>query len=262
LPLAARRRYTPAYRADVQDFLAQLERHGAGGGVLVQPSFLGTDNSHLIASLAAAPERLRGIAVVSPNIGDEELAAHDAAGIVGIRLNLIGEEPEAFLTAPWRRLVYRVGRLGWQVEIQAEGRDVPMVLDALGSADAPLVIDHFGRPDAALGCNDPGFRRLLQAGPHGGVWVKLSAPYRCGKADADSYALALLDRLGPGRLLWGSDWPFTQFETQRSYADAVDDLEHWCDSDTRDAIAETARLLFGFAASETLTAEAARQARG
>jgi predicted TIM-barrel fold metal-dependent hydrolase len=228
----------------------------------VQPSFLGTDNSHLVASLAAAPERLRGIAVVSPDIGDEALGAYDAAGIVGIRLNLIGEKPEEFLTAPWRRLAYRVGRLGWQVEVQAEGRDVPMVLDALGSADAPLVIDHFGRPDATLGRDDPGFRRLLQAGPHGGVWVKLSAPYRCGEADPDSYALALLDRLGPGRLLWGSDWPFTQFETRRSYADAVDDVAQWCDADTRNAVAETARLLFGFAVTEPVTVEAVRQARG
>ena len=27
----------------------------------------------------------------------------------------------------------------------------------------------------------------------------------------------LADHLGPDRLIWGSDWPFTQFEHQMSY---------------------------------------------
>src|SRR3954453_18913314 len=122
LAFTARRRYTPAYAATAQDLLRHMSRHGVAEAVLIQPSFLGTDNGYLLAALAASPERLRGVVVVSPDVDDDTLAAYDAAGVVGIRLNLIGETPAEFLTAAWRRLAYRVGRLGWHVEIQAEGR--------------------------------------------------------------------------------------------------------------------------------------------
>ena len=82
------------------------------------------------------------------------------------------------MTAAWRRLAYRVGRLGWQVEVQAEGRDLPMVLDALLPAEASLVIDHFGGASAAAGPTQPGFAALLALVAAGKTYVKLSAPYR------------------------------------------------------------------------------------
>jgi predicted TIM-barrel fold metal-dependent hydrolase len=43
-----------------------LDRYGMSHGVLIQPSFLGTDNAYMVQGLRTAPERLRGIAVVSP----------------------------------------------------------------------------------------------------------------------------------------------------------------------------------------------------
>src|ERR1700760_358835 len=110
LQFTARRRYTPPYAATAHHLLARMSRHGVEQAVLVQPSFLGIDNSYLLAALAATPERLRGVVVVSPDIDDDTLAVYDAAGVVGIRLNLIGETPAEFLTAAWRRLAYRVGR--------------------------------------------------------------------------------------------------------------------------------------------------------
>ena len=60
------RRYTPPRDATLKQYLAMLDANDIARGVLVQPSFLGTDNSFMLAALRAQPERLRGIAVSIP----------------------------------------------------------------------------------------------------------------------------------------------------------------------------------------------------
>ena len=88
LALAPDRRYAPHYDATFGDYLAMLDANAMSHGVLVQPSFLGLDNSYLLATLATlahAPDRLRGIAVVDPHSSTEERASLAAAGIIGIR---------------------------------------------------------------------------------------------------------------------------------------------------------------------------------
>ena len=38
---------------------------------------------------------------------------------------------------------------------------------------------------------------------------------------------ALADHLGPGGLIWGSDWPWTQHEQGHRYGDTLSWLELW-----------------------------------
>ena len=78
-PLAAGRRYTPEADAPLTEYMAELDGAGATHGVLVQPSFLGTDNSYLLDCLRRHPDRLRGIAVIDPSWSDRDLAGLDAA---------------------------------------------------------------------------------------------------------------------------------------------------------------------------------------
>ena len=245
LALAAVRRYAPGYDAGLSDYLAQLDAHGVGGGVLVQPSFLGTDNRFMLAGIAAAAGCLRGIAVVDPAVSDDALDVLGQGGIVGLRYNLIGDDPKKIARPDYTALSRRVAARGWQIELHVQGCDLPALLDLLGPLGMPLVVDHFGRPDPTLGVDDPGFRRLTAATPSGNIFVKISGSYRCG-GDGGVYARALLDTLGPGRLLWGSDWPFTQFERRRRYADGVAELTSWCSETERTAIAATSRTLFAF----------------
>ena len=222
LPLANARRYAPAYDAPLSAYLAQLDAHGVSHGVLVQPSFLGVDNSYLLAALKQAPQRLRGVAVIDPVAPETLLTQMNAEGIVGIRLNLIGA-PDPQLTSPvWQAALARLHALGWHVELHAEARRLPALLQPLLEAQVNVVVDHFGRPDPALGVDDPGFAALLAAGRTRRVWVKISGAYRNG-ADGRGEAIAqaamprLKDALGLDRLVWGSDWPHTQFESQISY---------------------------------------------
>lgn len=100
-----------------------------------------------------------------------------------------------------------------------------------------MVVDHFGSPDPASGLTCPGFRCILSAFDTGRLWVKLSAPYRVGEAMAKTYAQHLPHAGGAGRLVWGSDWPWTQNEAGRSYGQCLRWLEDWVpDSEQRHRI--------------------------
>jgi predicted TIM-barrel fold metal-dependent hydrolase len=83
------RRYAPGYDAPLDLYLKQLDENGISNGVLVQPSFLGTDNSYPVQCVLAARGRLRGIAVVDPGASSDDLNRLNGSGVVGLRLNLV-----------------------------------------------------------------------------------------------------------------------------------------------------------------------------
>lgn len=247
------RRYTPAYDATIADYLAMLDGSGFSHGVLVQISFLGTDNSYLIEALRQEPARLRGIVVVEPDIATDELRALDAVGVVGVRLNLIGLPDPPLASAEWQRHLHRLAELDWQVEVQAEAQRLPHLVPPLLGAGVRVVVDHFGRPDQALGIEDPGFRYLLTLGQTRQVWVKLSGAYRNGLAEqgeriAASATPALLGEFGAERLLWGSDWPHTRFEHPGATSAAREGLDRWIssDADRHTVLVGSPRHLFRF----------------
>ncbi|ACA15329.1 amidohydrolase 2 [Methylobacterium sp. 4-46] len=255
LPLAGERRYAPGYDAPIADYLAMLDRNGMSHGVLVQPSFLGTDNSYMLEALRTAPERLRGIAVVAPEAEPDFLADLGRQGVVGIRLNLIGRPDPDFGALLWKRHLARLAELGWQVEVQVEAHRLPALLPPLLAVGLPIVVDHFGRPDPRLGIDDPGFRYLLDSGAAGRVWVKLSAAYRnnsgaASEQTANAASHQLLAALGPKQLLWGSDWPHTQFETSADPITARRSLDVWVPEEAarRTILVDTPARLFRFSA--------------
>ncbi|MET4720392.1 putative TIM-barrel fold metal-dependent hydrolase [Bradyrhizobium japonicum] len=220
LKLAPGRRYAPDYDAPLALYLEQLDRNGMSNGVLVQPSFLGTDNSYLVESLRTAGGRLRGIAVVDPSVTADELRALDRAGVVGIRLNLVGQPLPDLLASEWKALLANLKALGWQVEIQRNAADLAVLAPRLLDHGVTVVVDHYALPDPKLGVADPGFQSVLKLGATKNVWVKISAPYRNGAAGEsfakETYPL-LRSAYGLDRLLWGSDWPHTQFEASQGY---------------------------------------------
>ncbi|RWA51972.1 hydrolase [Cupriavidus sp. UYMSc13B] len=224
-------RYRPSYAADLKGWHARLAELGDLYGVVVQTSFLGTDNSALLAALQAMPGRLRGVAVVDPEVTDQELATLHGAGVRGIRLNLYGDPDwQRIATAPWRGLFSRIAVLGWHVELHTSNGDGAMVLAqldaALGDAGAPVVLDHFGRPGPA-GTADAIFDVATAVRARRQVWVKISAPYRLASPQ-DWHGLAQRWRevVGDDRLLWGSDWPWTNHEA-RARVDECRMLAAW-----------------------------------
>jgi len=144
LPMVSNRRYSPHYDALVEQYLAHLDRHGLSHGVLIQPSFLGTDNHFMLDALRRYPQRLRGVAVVDASISDTQLDELEEAGVVGIRLNLIGKALTEYASAEWLGLFARLGARGWQVEIQRGIDDVALVIPGLLAFGVTVVIAYFG----------------------------------------------------------------------------------------------------------------------
>jgi predicted TIM-barrel fold metal-dependent hydrolase len=113
-------RYTPAYAAPLSAWQAAAVPQGVMRGVLVQTSFMGTDNRLLLDTLAQHPDTLRGIAVVAPTADGQMLAPLHAAGVRGIRLNLSGLSHDILAwsaaTALWDALL----ALGWHLELHTD----------------------------------------------------------------------------------------------------------------------------------------------
>jgi predicted TIM-barrel fold metal-dependent hydrolase len=229
-PFAAGARYRPDYEAVVEQWLALWPEAGVTHGVLVQPSFLGTDNSQLLAALRARPAILRGVVVVDSSVTKGELQQWHESGVRGVRLNLLGIVDLAAFGGPdWKKVFGWMADLGWHLEVQCEGERFAALLSVLHVLPQPmaLVVDHFGLPDPATSELCTGVTAILRAARTHPVHIKLSAPYRLRGADSKKYAALYLAELGSERLLWGSDWPWTNHEHGRAYADCLNLVRDW-----------------------------------
>ena len=233
-------RYTPPYDASFEGWQTRAALVGVTHGVLVQTSFMGTDNRLLLTQLALHPETLRGIAVVTPEANLETLSALHAQGVRGIRLNLAGRSHDM---APWARasgLWDALLQLGWHLELHTDTGRLADVIATLPQA-LPLVLDHFAKPVAASlhDATVVALRQRRQQGGQGGqgFYIKLSAPYRLAAARQHEQARALaqlwLAELGPQALVWGSDWPCTNHESKADYPALYCAMADWLASDDR-----------------------------
>jgi predicted TIM-barrel fold metal-dependent hydrolase len=254
LNLVAARRYTPGYDATLVQYLRHLQTHDLGHGVLVQPSFLGTDNSYLLSALRQAPEQLRGVVVLECDVSRSMLNDMARLGVVGVRLNLMGKALPDFRDAAWKEFFRHIAELDWHVELHRQVEDLPGLLRQLMPFGIKLVIDHFGRPDARLSVDQPGFPQMLELGLTGRIWMKVSGIYRLAGSPQQNVefarsALPLLEQsFGLRRLVWGSDWPHTQHEDSISFGSVVEHLQALeCSTPLlRSLLVEGPRELFGF----------------
>lgn len=222
--LTESRRYTPPKVHRMESLFQQAQAVGIGRIVLVQPSFLGTDNSYLLQQLQSHPETLRGVVVVEPNIAETDFKNMVEKGVVGVRLNIIGTSISAEeLLIQHRHVIDLIKKYDCHLEIQTQGEHWVELLPALLKEEITLVVDHFGRPNTGE-CS--GFASILNSLASGRVWVKLSGEYRF-QADPIPLAKQLID-IAPERLIWGSDFPWTQHEENRSYQSCLQQFTKYC----------------------------------
>ncbi len=191
--------------------------------MLVQPSFLGTDNSRLCDELLQHADELRGVAVIGASSSPADIRRLDAAGVRGVRLNVAGvsHQVEAWSRAQWDTLIAH----GWHVELHTDVGRLPEILSQL-PADIPVVVDHMAKPSAPSSY-DPTIACLRARSRSSSVHVKLSGAYRLEGRDAGAVAWVLRDELGQDSLLWGSDWPCTNHEAEADYPRLLEALWEW-----------------------------------
>lgn len=241
-PFVTPRRYTPGYDATLAAWIGLLDRHDIGMGLLTQPSFLGTDNTQMLEAAAASGGRVRAVVVVDDGFAAEQFDEMQASGAIGVRFNLSGVVTPDLSAGRWPQVLSLLHERDWHVEIFAPAARLGAVIRPALDAGLRVCVDHFGLPQSDAPLADPGFRGLLALGPSGRVWVKLSGAYRSGGQQkgermAKTVTPALLDAFGPGRLLWGSDWPHTQNESIVDFDSTFAALTRWVpDPQTRERV--------------------------
>lgn len=192
-----------AYRA-VQQAL-HLRR-----AVIVQPTGYGFDNACTLAAVAGLGEDARAVVVVQPGVSDAELERLHATGARGIRFMMLSGGLLSWDAL--ETLAARVEPLGWHIDLQFDGRDMPQHVERLRKLPGKLVIDHIGKFLKPTTPDDEAFgalRRVLDAGR---CWVKLAAPYETSRSGPPAYAdvaplARALARHHAERCLWASNWP-------------------------------------------------------
>ncbi|MDQ8731968.1 amidohydrolase family protein [Bradyrhizobium sp. LHD-71] len=226
LPLAAGGLHIPKDDFELPAYLDALDRHGVRNGVIAAPSFLGTYNDYTINAIRGC-QRIRATAILGPQIDPYILREMNKDGIVGVRLSFRGRAELPDITSPdYRMFLRRMADLDWHVHLHIEGQRIPQVLPGLAASPAKIVVDHFGRPDPAKGEACEGFQCLLRALDSERIWVRLSGGYRIG-CDPLPLATLLLKAGGASHLVWGSDWPFTDFSDKVTYQSTIDSFREW-----------------------------------
>ena len=178
--------------------------------VVVQPTGYGIDNNCTLDAMAQLGAGARGIAVVPPDVPQQELERLNEAGMRGVRYMML---PGGVL--PWSSLegtAARIAPLDWNINLQLDGRDLPLHEALLHSLPCRVVIDHIAKFLGPVTLDGEAFNCLRRLLDTGNFWIKLSAPYessRSGPPDYDDVA-PLVETLAaayPERCLWASNWP-------------------------------------------------------
>jgi predicted TIM-barrel fold metal-dependent hydrolase len=238
------------------DYQRMLTTIGVERAVLVQPSVYGSDNTVMLEALRVAGGKFRGVAVVDQDLAQPDMAALNAAGVRGVRVNIVdvkdrkpGTLPMAELTA----LAKRIAPMGWHMEFLMHCDEFPELDRAFADFPVDIVLGHLGYMKTSLGVNNAGFRALLRLMTVGKAWVKFTGPYRISGAalpheDTNAYAHALI-AANAQRVLWGSDWPHVMVKSAMpNDGDLCNLLADWIpDAPTREQVlVKNPAKLYGF----------------
>jgi len=211
-PYANERKYTPT-DAPKEKLFALRDFLGFKRNVIVQGTCHGADNRALVDALRSSGGRARGVATLSRDVTDAELAELDEAGVRGVRFNFVKRLVDVTPPEVLQETARRIAPLGWHVVVYFEAADLPVLEPFLGSLPTRVIVDHMGRPDVRQPVDGPEFGRFVNfMRAHPNVWSKVSGAERLsaegppGYGDFIPFARRIVETF-PDRVLWGTDWP-------------------------------------------------------
>ena len=235
-PLSPGRGYNPPHSTleDLKHLHATL---GIERVVFTQPSVYGTDNAAILDAMAALngeqPDRARCVVALDMHISDREIAALDASGVRGVRLNTDNKGGMPIRMDEIPELAARIAPLGWHLEFLFPGNELVELMPLFTALKLPMSIAHFAYQSATAGVKAPGFQALLELARRGNTWIKISGANRVSATDLPPYddvepmARALVDA-APKRIMWGTDWPHpNKYVANPNDGDLVDAFGDW-----------------------------------
>jgi L-fuconolactonase len=191
--------------AETRDFLALAGGHPLIAGVVGWVDLTGPDVPGALAALRAAPG------------GD---------CLVGIR-HLVQSEPDPdWLVRPdVRRGLAALAEAGLAYDLLTLPHQLAAATGAVRARpELTFVVDHLSKPPIAAGSREPWASAIRTLAAEPNVSCKLSgmvteAGAAWTVADLRPYAEIVLDAFGPGRVMFGSDWPVCLLAA--GYADVV-----------------------------------------
>ena len=226
-----------------------MDQAGVDGAVLVSAyTAYAYDNSYAADAALEAPGRFVGACRIDPLLPDAPETLRywvEQRGVCGVRLGTAepGVDPTcAAAQALGIPVAFQVKRSEIQ-QVQAVARRFP---------DLPVILDHLAHPLVADG---PPYRAAaaffgLAETPN--LYLKFSSLNLREAAEGDSTPRAfmetLVDRFGPSRLTWGSDFPHSAGGPEAPYGELVDlvrtALAGLSSADREQALAGTALALY------------------
>ncbi|MGH1471466.1 MAG: amidohydrolase family protein [Cellvibrionaceae bacterium] len=235
-PYSAKRKYTPCDASKEQLF--ELRDHlGFQRNVIVQASCHGTDNSALLDALEHSNDMARGVAIVEPDITEEELKKMHDLGVRAVRFNFLKRLVDETPKEVYLGISEKAKKLGWHIVVYFEAPDLPDMIPFFKKLDTTIVVDHMGRPDVSKGVDSEEFNNflsLMENNPN--VWAKVSCAERLTlQADSEGtrnninysdvvpFARKIVEKF-PDRVLWGTDWPHPNMKSHCPDDGALVDL--------------------------------------
>ncbi|GGI98676.1 amidohydrolase family protein [Streptomyces brasiliensis] len=210
-----RRNFTTA------DLAPEARAAGVDRTVLVQTITVPEETPEFLA-LAAAHDLIAGVVgwtdLTRPDIADELARLRELPGgrhLKGIRHQVQGEpDPEWLVRPDVRRGLAAVADAGLVYDLVVLPHQLPACAKTADSLpELTFVLDHLGKPPVARQEREPWETALRTLAALPNTVAKLSGlvteadPARWTTDDLRPYAEAALEAFGPGRLMFGSDWP-------------------------------------------------------
>lgn len=217
----------------VDDLRPQAADAGIARTVLVQTVTVPEETPELL-DLARRTELVAGVVgwtdLTRPDIADELARLRELPGgrfLKGIRHQVQGEPDPGWLLRPdVRRGLAAVTAAGLVHDLVVLPHQVPQcVLAATEHPGLTFVLDHLGKPPIGSGALEPWAAHLRELAALPNTVGKLSGlvtvadPGSWTTDDLRPYADTALAAFGPGRLMFGSDWPVCTLAA--SYAQVV-----------------------------------------
>ncbi|MFD9651292.1 amidohydrolase family protein [Streptomyces mirabilis] len=221
----------------VADLAPQARAAGVDRTVLVQTITVPEETPEFLA-LAARSELIAGVVgwtdLTQPDVADELARLRELPGgrhLKGIRHQVQGEpDPEWLLRPDVRDGLAAVAEAGLVYDLVVLPHQLPAcVRAAAGHPGLTFVLDHLGKPPIATGALRPWATTVRALAVLPNTVCKLSgmvteADHAKWTVDGlRPYADTVLDAFGPGRLMFGSDWPVCTLAA--SYGQVVDAAE-------------------------------------